>query len=407
MVAAGLLAVAPLVTSPAAQGIGTLALPSQPAATVSVPTVSVPTVTVPTVPIAPPAPVSQPAPSAPAPSPTPVHVPVPPLPHVSVTAPTLPLPHVSVTTPTPPPVSVKPPPPPPVRLAAPVPASGTTKAVTSTPAVSSPVRQIAPATAPVRGLRSVTTGAGAASSPAHLTSQQTSLHGYAGPIGSVPARALSGYGAPGEPNPATRSRSSRGSGLPGSLSDASVAAFVRSLQGCLGAMPRRLRTVLVLLGGVGLPRPLSSRQAAAHLHISLGRLRALERKALLGLRSRAHTNRCAGAAGLSGAEFLFAGGIATGASFGAPGPRRGEGGVASYRAAAAGGGSTNASPSKLTPLTAGPGGALSRPAGDNLVVVLSAAGACLLLLLVVCAQVSGLIGGSRERRSGRGGKRRR
>lgn len=393
--ATGITAAAPGTAVPDARASGTTALSS-------------PTIVLLAVPAPPvlPAPLPQPVP-IPVTPPTlpPVSVKPPPLPPVTVTPP--PLPPVSVKPPPLPPVSVKPaplprvtvkpPPIPPVSVKPPPlpPVSGTPVAT----APASRPRIYLPAPAPVVN-RSQPRGGPQTFRPASATfaNAYSAARNGAAPLGGAAARSLSGYVSPGEAvRPAPRG-ASRPSDLPGALTDSTVASYIRHLLGCLGAMPRRLRTVLELLGGVGLPRPLSSQQAAARVHLSLARFKRLERQALVRLRLRARASRCAPAEQLRAAETLFADATPPSTTGLAGAAHRGALGVAPYRAASAG---NAARTPTVPPLAAGPGVGLSRAAGDDWIIVVSAAALCLVLLLIVCAQSFGLIGRFQASRSQR------
>jgi len=70
---------------------------------------------------------------------------------------------------------------------------------------------------------------------------------------------------------------------------------VQRLEGCLGNLPVRLRLVLELRTGVGIDRAYSPAAVAGFLHIGVGQVPGLERRALRALRSAAGTHACAAA----------------------------------------------------------------------------------------------------------------
>jgi hypothetical protein len=96
-------------------------------------------------------------------------------------------------------------------------------------------------------------------------------------------------------------------------------AAVRRLGGCLGNLPDQLRVVLELATGVNAPRALSSAQVANYLHIRVGQVYPLEKRALRQLRLAARTHACNGTQRttpgllvLSGFGPALGGGTATG-----------------------------------------------------------------------------------------------
>jgi hypothetical protein len=73
-------------------------------------------------------------------------------------------------------------------------------------------------------------------------------------------------------------------------------AAVRGLQGCLSSLPDRLRLVLQLRTGIGVPSAYSRAAVARYLKIKPKQVSQLERTALRRLRLTAHTHSCLGAA---------------------------------------------------------------------------------------------------------------
>ena len=232
------------------------------------------------------------------------------------------------------------------------------------------------------------------------------MHGQVGAPPSSPAytgTASSGYGTPGvalPPSGVTAPGAVPGAvpgaprfpGLVGALTPATVVAYIRRLSGCLGAIPRPLRSVLRLLGGIGLPQALTQAQASARLRVPLARLQRMEHRALILLRRRARAGGCAPPEELREAEFLFLRGVLPGTAASALGLGE-RAAVASYRASAR---ATQRRRPQLHTLSAGPGLDLSRP-GADWIIALSAAVACLLALLIICARSFGVIGDSNGR----------
>jgi Sigma-70, region 4 len=73
-----------------------------------------------------------------------------------------------------------------------------------------------------------------------------------------------------------------------------VSAAVARYHGCLGDLPRRLRFVLELRVGIGVPHPLSRAAVSRFLHLPPAQVSSLERRALRRLRATARTRGCAG-----------------------------------------------------------------------------------------------------------------
>jgi hypothetical protein len=72
----------------------------------------------------------------------------------------------------------------------------------------------------------------------------------------------------------------------------SLRAIVARLAGCLGDLPERLRLVLELRTGLGVPHVLSRSAAARYLHVPVRQVAHLERRALRLLRLTARTHDC-------------------------------------------------------------------------------------------------------------------
>jgi DNA-binding CsgD family transcriptional regulator len=99
----------------------------------------------------------------------------------------------------------------------------------------------------------------------------------------------------------------------------SLIATVRRLHACLGNLPGQLRVVLELATGVNAPRALSSAEIAHYLHIRVGQVSRLEKRALRQLRRTARTHACSGARRATPGLLVFSGfggvlgyGVATG-----------------------------------------------------------------------------------------------
>jgi hypothetical protein len=77
------------------------------------------------------------------------------------------------------------------------------------------------------------------------------------------------------------------------LTGAFLRAEVRRLAGCMSSLPKHLRIVLELSTGIGARHALGTGALARRLHLTLPRLRRLQRRALLALVRTARTHSCA------------------------------------------------------------------------------------------------------------------
>jgi hypothetical protein len=149
-----------------------------------------------------------------------------------------------------------------------------------------------------------------------------------------------------------------------------LGAAVHSLAGCLGNLPDRLRLVLQLRAGIGIPRALSAAAVAKRLHLGVRQVLRLQRQGLRRLRTSARTRGCARAtaAGARSAALVLDAGSAAGKHGGAS---IAAGGVEAARYA--------------KPATPGPAGENASPGGASALGISrpSAAGNTLLVLAIV------------------------
>jgi Sigma-70, region 4 len=165
------------------------------------------------------------------------------------------------------------------------------------------------------------------------------------------------------------------------------------LRACLGDLPRRLRLVLELRTGIGISRALSLEATARYLHVEVGAVSRLEKRALRVLLRTARTHACGASLRNSAGLLILGGGAAPAAGSGGTAV----GGVKAARyAKAALTGSPGAGPKQAA---SGGGDALgiSRPptAGDTMAAV-AVVLAGMLLIAVLFAEELGL--GPRYRR---------
>jgi hypothetical protein len=194
-----------------------------------------------------------------------------------------------------------------------------------TPTVSGrggPVSTQAPSTptldkvaAPVGGVTTTTSRPRTATSSAgSVTSAQgvTTTNGASNTVPSeqaLPAGGQPGYGsAPTIESPSGQAGAGQNAGKHArAASDDLLADTVARFQGCLSDLPERPRRVLMLRTGIGSPRALDQRAAAARLHISAGRFGRVERQALGELRLVARTHACGKTSTTAAAVAAFVG----------------------------------------------------------------------------------------------------
>jgi Sigma-70, region 4 len=172
--------------------------------------------------------------------------------------------------------------------------------VPSTTSTSTPLAGTMPA---VKGVtRSPSVSARSTSAPTNGRPTNTYATVGQGPPGAASSPS-SGYVAPGAVTPRALGRLSR----PERARELALMATVRRLAGCLGNLPDRLRLVLQLRAGVNVPSPRSPRAVAKYLHISVGEVTQLEKRALRQLRQTARTNICGRATQTASGPLAFSG----------------------------------------------------------------------------------------------------
>jgi hypothetical protein len=169
------------------------------------------------------------------------------------------------------------------------------------------------------------------------------------------------------------------------LTSAFLKAEVRRLAGCMSSLPKRFRLVLELSTGIGAKHALGPAALARRLHVTVRRVRRLQRRALLMLVRTARTHSCAGST--TAGDLIALEGSLTASEGGPPGAL---GGVeaARYAKPAAKGGAAPAG-------TQAPGGASSlgitrTPGAGNALLAIAVILTGMLLIALLFAEELGL-----------------